>query len=40
MILGLPGHFDMVKFAFYAFILQEIMEIVDEFCAKVNNAIK
>ena len=29
-----------VKFAFLAFILQEFMEFVEEFCAKVNDTVK
>ena len=36
--LGTPLHFyGKVKFAFLAFILQEFMELVEEFCAKVND---
>ena len=39
--LSWPWHFyGKVKFAFLAFILQEFMELVEEFCAKVNNTVK
>ena len=39
--LGLTLTFyGMVKFAFLAYILQEFIELVDEFCEKVNNTVK
>ena len=38
--LGLTLTFLARKFAFYTFILQELMELVEEFCGKVNNTIK
>ena len=38
--LSWPWHFyGKVKFAFLAFILQEFMELVEEFCAKVNDTV-
>ena len=39
--LSWPWNFyGKVKFAFLAFILQEFMELVEEFCAKVNDTVK
>ena len=39
--LSWPWHFyGKVKFAILSFILEEFMELVEEFCAKVNDTVK